>query len=153
MSYLAYMTIMGEKQGLISGGCNTRDSMGDDYQVSHMNEISLQSCSHSIMKASSGSGTDHNPIEISKAVDKSSPMLAQALRDHEIVDCTIDFYRISEKGGHEKYYAIVLKGATICSIGLFMSQGGGIEESVSFNFNSITWKHYLCGTEGYDSWG
>ncbi|MBF4449048.1 type VI secretion system tube protein Hcp, partial [Vibrio anguillarum] len=29
MAHTAYLTIVGEKQGLISSGCNTKDSMGN----------------------------------------------------------------------------------------------------------------------------
>ncbi|CAM3604357.1 Major exported protein [Vibrio aerogenes CECT 7868] len=32
MAHVAYLTLSGEKQGLISSGCNTKDSMGNRYQ-------------------------------------------------------------------------------------------------------------------------
>ncbi|SIO95484.1 hypothetical protein [Vibrio spartinae] len=39
MAHIAYMTIKGEKQGIISSGCNTKDSMGNKYQETHTDEI------------------------------------------------------------------------------------------------------------------
>lgn len=47
MANLIYMTLTGEKQGLISQGCGTYDSMGNKYQVAHRDQIFLLALSHS----------------------------------------------------------------------------------------------------------
>ncbi|MBU9843855.1 type VI secretion system tube protein TssD [Rahnella ecdela] len=51
MANLIYMTLTGEKQGLISQGCGTYDSMGNKYQVSHQDQIFLLALTYSTHRA------------------------------------------------------------------------------------------------------
>lgn len=39
MSSIIYMNIKGKKQGLISAGCGTFDSIGNRYQVGHEDDV------------------------------------------------------------------------------------------------------------------
>ncbi|MEI8633286.1 type VI secretion system tube protein TssD [Vibrio sp. PP-XX7] len=78
MAHVAYITINGEKQGMISSGCNTKDSMGNKFQDSHADEITVLSCQHNMAKSPQQHGKSHAPIMITKNVDKSSPLLSTA---------------------------------------------------------------------------
>lgn len=39
MSNLIYLSVTGEKQGLISSGYSSSDSIGNKYQSAHENEV------------------------------------------------------------------------------------------------------------------
>ncbi|MGJ0576946.1 type VI secretion system tube protein TssD [Xenorhabdus bovienii] len=43
MSYMIYLTLNGKKQGLISAGCSTLDSIGNRYQKGHEDQIQVLS--------------------------------------------------------------------------------------------------------------
>ncbi|WP_240634908.1 type VI secretion system tube protein TssD [Brenneria salicis] len=72
-------------------------------------------------------------------MDKSSPLLAMALSNHEVLQCEFAFYRISETGGMEKYFVIKLRDARIVELKLSaphsMTQNEmPPQESVSFKY-------------------
>ncbi len=50
MANTIYLTITGRKQGLISSGCSTYDSIGNKYQTDHENEIYVYSFDHNISR-------------------------------------------------------------------------------------------------------
>ncbi len=50
MANTIYLTITGKKQGLISSGCSTYDSIGNKYQTGHENEIYVYSFDHDISR-------------------------------------------------------------------------------------------------------
>lgn len=91
MANHGYMTITGKAQGLISTGCSTQDSIGNKCQAAHTDEIMVLSYSHNMANIGNINKPTHNPIIITKNVDKSSPLLAQALSSREEINCTISF--------------------------------------------------------------
>ncbi len=50
MSYMIYLTLNGKKQGLISAGCSTLDSIGNRYQKGHEDQIQVLSLDHSMTR-------------------------------------------------------------------------------------------------------
>ncbi|SPZ17709.1 Secreted protein hcp [Providencia rettgeri] len=50
MSYLIYLSLQGDKQGLISTGCSSKDSIGNRYQLGHENEIQVIGLNHSMTR-------------------------------------------------------------------------------------------------------
>lgn len=98
MANHGYMTINGKAQGLISAGCSTQGSIGNKYQAEHTDEIMVLSYSHNMTNIGNINSATHSPIIITKVVDKSSPLLAQALSNREEINCTISFYRVSSFG-------------------------------------------------------
>ncbi|MCE1704696.1 type VI secretion system tube protein Hcp, partial [Enterobacter hormaechei] len=90
MADMIYMTIKGKKQGLISAGCSSVDSIGNKYQANHFDQILVYSLSHAITRTQN---VDHQPIIIQKPIDKSSPLLGVAISENESLECSIDFYR------------------------------------------------------------
>jgi type VI secretion system Hcp family effector len=152
-----YMTITGMKQGLISASCSTQASIGNKCQAGHANEIMVLSLSHNMANVGNIDKPTHNPIMITKNVDKSSPLLAQALSTREEIDCTISFYRISPAGYQEKFYTIDISGGIIAELTLDMphvilESDVQPQEHVAIRYRDITWTHHLAGTSGYSSW-
>ncbi len=47
MSNIIYLKLTGERQGLISRGCGTEDSIGNKFQLNHQDEIFITQYSES----------------------------------------------------------------------------------------------------------
>jgi len=154
MANIIYLTLTGEKQGLISSGCSGVDSIGNKYQSGHEDEIFvLELLNHM-------SRSEHislHPIEICKPVDKSTPLLAQAINDNEKLECAFALYRTAQSGGNELYFKMKLTDATISEIKLMCPSSVSHnetqpQESVSFKYASITWEHVIARTSAYSIW-
>lgn len=51
MANIIYLKMTGEKQGLISSGCSTLESIGNKYQSSHEDEIFVYELTNQITRA------------------------------------------------------------------------------------------------------
>lgn len=158
MANHGYMTIAGKAQGLISEGCSSQISIGNKCQAAHVDEIMVLSYSHNMANIGSINKTTHNPIIITKNIDKSSPLLAQALSDREEINCSISFYRTSSLGRLEKFYTIEITGGIIADLTLDMPHAvlqNDVEpqEHLAIRYRDISWTHHLAATSGYSSWG
>lgn len=161
MANHGYMSITGKKQGLISSGCSSQDSIGNKCQIGHFDEIMVLAYSHDMVAGSDGTVTggrgQHRPVVITKNIDKSSPLISGALHDGEEVECVIDFYRTSPIGSQEKYFVVRLSGARIAYINfqvphvINMSEGQP-QEVVVIRYRDITWTHVGAGTSAHSSW-
>lgn len=145
------MTLTGNKQGLISKGCSSYDSIGNKYQKDHEGEILVFAVRHSISRAQN---SHHHPLEIIKPIDKSSPLLGVAISNNELLDCNIDFFRTSQNGAQEKYYSISLQKATIKNItydypNSVSHNDRQPEEIILLDYRDITWRHLMASTSGY----
>lgn len=114
MSNIVYLKLIGEQQGDISDGCGTIDSVGNRWQQNHVNEIFVFSLVAGV--ASTGKGTNLKNLTFSKQIDKSSPLLMNAINNNENLFLEFWFYHINRYGQWEKYYYIQLRGASISSI-------------------------------------
>jgi len=85
MANHSYMTINGKKMGLISAGCSTQDSIGNKCQIGHTDQILVLALNHAMSTVSNVSHAVHNPLVIHKHLDKSSPLLAQAMAGMEAI--------------------------------------------------------------------
>ena len=158
MANHGYMTITGKAQGLISAGCSTQDSIGNKCQAAHTDEIMVLSYSHNMVNIGNINKPTHSPIIITKSVDKSSPLLAQALSTREEMNCTISFYRVSSFGMQEKFYSVSINGGIIADLTLEMPHAilqndAEPQEHVAIRYREITWTHHAAGTSGYTTWG
>ncbi|MDC9603619.1 Hcp family type VI secretion system effector [Xenorhabdus griffiniae] len=154
MANLIYATIKGKKQGLISAGCSTFDSIGNKYQTGHENEILIISFEHEITRMSN---VNHRPVSFIKPIDKSSPLLGVAISENEELEIEFFFYRTSMNGGNELYYSVKLIKAFIERMNVnyphsINHDNHQPEEMVSINYASITWQHHTAGTSGYTFW-
>lgn len=157
MANQGYMTITGTTQGLISAGCSGQDSIGNKCQPAHLDEIMVLSFAHNMGNLQNSKHASHGPILITKNIDKSSPLLAQALANREPVDCTIDFYRTSSVGAQEKFYTVKIKGGLIADLSVdvphvVLQNDAQAQEHLAIRYQDITWTHHLAGTSGYAIW-
>ncbi|MCF3191416.1 Hcp family type VI secretion system effector [Pseudomonas bubulae] len=158
MASHGYMTITGKAQGLISAGCSTQDSIGNKCQAGHADEIMVLSYTHNMANIGNISKPTHAPILITKNIDKSSPLLTQALSSREEINCTIGFYRVSSYGVQEKYYSVKVSGGVIAELTLEMPHAilqsdAEPQEHIAIRYRDITWTHHAAGTSGHASWG
>lgn len=157
MAHIGYMTITGKTQGLISSGCNSKDSVGEKAQSSHLNEITVLACHHDMSKFHADMPKENGAITITKPIDKSSPLLGSAFSKQEHLDIEIKFYRTNASGSNEHFYSIELVQAVVSGLSFSQphanfSNDEDLNEQVSFRYKDIIWKHLISGTEGYDIW-
>ncbi|PWB32241.1 type VI secretion system tube protein Hcp [Pseudomonas sp. SDI] len=158
MANHSYMTITGKTMGLISAGCSSQDSIGNKCQDDHFDEIMVLSYAHSMENIGNIKHATHTPIAITKYIDKSSPLLAEALTRREEIKCEINFYRTSPQGAHEKYYTIkISEGQVACltteSPHSVLQVDAEPQEVITLRYGTITWTHHIAKTSGYSFWG
>ncbi|MDY6943375.1 MAG: Hcp family type VI secretion system effector [Pseudomonadota bacterium] len=162
----AYLYIEGERQGPITSGAFTEDSVGNIYQEGHEDEILVQAFSHQVViprDPQSGQPTGqrvHQPLVITKVFDKSSPLLYNALTSGEtLTQCEIRWFRTSSAGTQEHYFTTRLVDAIVVDIRAHMpnvqdpdKQQYTHMEDVAFSYRMIEWTHEIAGTSGSDDW-
>mgnify|MGYP000297521561 CR=1 FL=1 len=158
MAFLSYMSLTGNRQGLISAGCSSEPSIGNRYQASHCDEIMVLSFEHLLSNHDNSRNASHSPVKLTKLLDKSTPLLAQALHAREIVKCLFNFYRVNPVGHHEKYFSIKLTGGLIVQHEIdiphsVLMTDQDAQEYVSIRYRDILWRHHAAGTSGYAAWG
>lgn len=103
----------------------------------------------------------HEPIEIMKRIDKSSPLLAKALCRNEKLQCTFRFYRPSPAGDGttEQFFTIELTDGRIDSIERISPSASDPASSKSpplevirVVYATIRWVYESTGAEYVDSW-
>ncbi|MEB0207408.1 Hcp family type VI secretion system effector [Pseudomonas sp. CCC3.1] len=166
MATPAYMSVTGEKQGLITKGAFTAESVGNSYQEGHEDQFMVQGFSHEMIiprDPQSGQPTGqriHKPLCITKVFDKSSPLLLAALTSGErMSEVVIQWFRTSSTGTQEHYYTTKLEDAIIVDIKDYMHNCQDPANShfthlqdVQFTYRKITWTHEVGGTSGSDDW-
>lgn len=92
----------------------------------------------------------HNPIVITKRIDKSSPVLFQALNQNESIDAIFEFERIGagiDGGVVEVYYTVEITGGRITGIRKNAGLSGGDTETISIAYNEIIETNQSNGAE------
>ncbi|QMR75206.1 type VI secretion system tube protein TssD [Enterobacter sp. RHBSTW-00175] len=145
MSNLIYLTLEGDIQGQISAGCGSQGSVGNRYQQGHEDEIFV----FSLMQATDGANgrVNHRGLQFCKLLDKSSPLLSNAINNNERLNMTFDIYRTNQYGRLEKYYLIEIRGATINAIYLNSRMNDLDYEYISVDYDYILSRHLIAGTE------
>ncbi len=151
MANLIYLTLEGKQQGLISRGCGTLDSIGNRYQSGKEDAIFVTELSYTLSREQNLS---HQPIQFTKLIDKSSPLLLVAISNNEIINLQFDYFRTAQNGGIEKYYSIKLNEASIINFTTqcpnnILRNDIDPEEHVTVRYRDITVSHIMAGTSGY----
>lgn len=154
MANVIYMTINGEKQGMLSQGCGTADSIGNKYQFGHKDQILIYELTNVITREQNAV---HHPLEIRKPIDKSTPLLGVAISNNEKVECEFFMYRTSIAGGMELFFKVKLTGATLSQMRFFYPNSlthndVQPQESIAIRYETITWEHISSGTSGWSLW-
>lgn len=154
MANSIYVSVNGEKQGLISAGCSSFDSIGNKFQTGHEDEILALAFEHTILREQH---VNHGPVSFVKPIDKSSPLWGIAITANERLDIKFVFYRTSSSGAQELYYSVRLSKATVSRINVIYPHAidhasNQPEEMITLTYQSITWEHHVAGTSGYSIW-
>ena len=154
MATHSYLSITGNTMGLISAGCSTQDSIGNKCQAGHTDQILVLSVDHQMTSISNTAHATHNPLIITKPIDKASPLLAEALTTREVLTCELDLYRTTSAGGMEKYYSIRIDGARIVALNLDVPHAVLLNdvdatEQIALRYDGIVWTHHGASTGGY----
>ncbi len=161
-----YMSIEGSTQGNITEGATTPESVGNIYQNGHEDEAIVKAFTHNInipRNTTTGQPTGqrtHNPLVVTKLIDKSSPLLYNALTKGETLKkVELKWYRTSYAGKPEHYYSMILEDAVITNMDASMesqenTSAGQVmpQEVVSFSYRKISWRHETASTSGEDDW-
>lgn len=162
MALNAYMTIKGQKQGTINGSVT---------QKGRENCILIHSFSHEIdspRDAASGLPTGkrmHKPFYFMKEVDKSSPLLWNALTTNEtLTTCQIQFWSAggAAAGGavtESQIYTVTLTNASIASMEQSMPSNVdpslaklSLQEEITLVYQKIQWTWIDGGVTASDDW-
>lgn len=151
MSSQIYLILKGNKQGLISSGCSSYDSIGNKYQANHENEIFIFSTNYNISR---NQNLSNGPFIVTKPDDKSTPLLLVCISNNEILDCEFSYYRIDFHGVHSLYKKIKLTKASLISISNNHPSSLNHNdmqpyETISLRYESITCQHVVANTSGY----
>ena len=146
MALNAYLLLKGQKQGDIKGSVTQKGREGT---------ILVIAASHEIMAPvgnAPGSGAAvgkiiHKPFVITKEVDKSSPLLYQAMVTNEnITEWQLNFYAAGATGVEKNNYRVELINALITDIRFVMPDNKITElaklnpyEEIEFVYQKITW--------------
>ena len=157
MALNAYLTLKGQKQGEIKGSVT---------QKGRENKIMVIAVSHDIMSPrdhASGLPTGkrmHKPFVITKELDKSSPLLYNALVNNEnIPEWELHFWQPSATGAEKQHYSIKLTNANIASINFRMANNKHPDlmrfseyEEIAFTYQKIEWNWVDGGIMAMDDW-
>jgi len=157
MALNAYLKLKGQKQGDIKGSVTQKGREG---------KIMVIASNHSIVSprdAASGLPTGkrmHKPFVITKEVDKSTPLLYNALVNNEnITEWELQFWQPSATGVEVQYYTVKLTNANIASIEFHMPNNKDPQlmkfaeyEEVAFTYQKIEWIWVNGGITAMDSW-
>ena len=103
----------------------------------------------------------YEPLRVVKRIDKSSPLLAKALCQNEVIEATFRFYRPAPSGDGttEHYFTIEIQEGRIGSITRISpdvidpaSANAPPTEEVTFVFGYIRWCYEPDGIEHIDHW-
>jgi type VI secretion system secreted protein Hcp len=145
MEFSGYMTINGQNQGNIEGSSQRRErqQMINLFDFDHA--VSLPFQSH--RNLANGSVV-HQPVVVTKEIDKSTPKLYQALVEKEtLLQVVLEWYRFDGKGEENVYFKIQLENAHIAKIAPWTPGLSGQEhnehlrfmERISFFYETIAW--------------
>ncbi|HEY2402845.1 MAG TPA: type VI secretion system tube protein TssD [Steroidobacteraceae bacterium] len=157
MASSGYLTIVGQKQGAINGGVT---------QKAHENSILVHAFDVQITSprdATSGLATgkrQHQPIVILKEIDKSSPLLWNALVNNEnLTTWVLKFFDVNPAGLSQQIYSITLTNANIASMDESMLDNEiaanatlPMREQITFTYQKITWTWVDGGITASDDW-
>lgn len=147
----SYLNMTGARQGKIVGSVTTRGREGS---------IEVLGFSHAIVSPrdpASGLPTgkrQHKPITIRKRIDKSTPLLFNALvKNENITEWKLDFWRPTAQGAEQLYYTISLVNANIASVTVETDPATGeAYELISFTYQKIIWTWTDGGITAEDDW-
>ena len=148
---------------------NRAEIQGESTQTSNGRENSIECVYYeqavkTAREAGSGMATgrrQYEPLLIRKRIDKSSPLIAKALVENQVIEADFKFFRPNPTGDGttEQFYTVKIKRGRIASqkqivpdtIVPATSTEPPLEE-VTFVFHSISWTYENGGVSHEDTW-
>jgi type VI secretion system secreted protein Hcp len=157
MALNAYLKLKGAKQGDIKGSV-TQKGRADKIMV-----IAVQHEVSSPRDPASGLPTGkrmHHPFVITKELDKSTPLLFNALCNNEgITEWELQHWQPSPTGVEKQHYTVKLTNASIAWIRSIMPNNKHPElmkfaeyEEIGFTYQKIEWTWMDGGITAEDDW-
>ena len=153
----AHLTLEGTNQGQIEGSCEMEGREGTILVEALNHEVSIP---RDVQTGLATGKRVHHPLTVLKPIDKSTPLLYQALTSGEhLTNVEIKFYRIDEQGTEEHFFTTQLVDAIIVSIKPAL--GNCYDETtkklppleeVSFTYRKAIWRWEPDGKESEDDW-
>jgi len=148
---------------------NGTDIQGESTQVSLGRENSIECVYYeqevkTAREAGSGMATgrrQYEPLKIRKRIDKSTPLLAKALCENQVIEGTFKFFRPNPTGDGttEQFFTVVIKAGRIASQKAWVpetmtnaNQALPPQEELTFVFGSINWTYTNGGVQHEDTW-
>lgn len=157
MALNAYLRLKGTTQGDIKGSVTQRGREDTIMVIAYSHEV--------VSPRDSASGLptgkrQHKPLVITKEIDKSTPLLFNALVTNEqITDWKLEFWQPSASGKEQQHYKIELVNASIAGIRSEMLNNKYPEnmqhkerEHVEFCYQKIIWTWVDGGITAEDDW-
>ncbi len=151
------LIITGEEQGLIEGSCELDEREGTILVQAFDHVVEIPTDSRGV-----ASGTRvHRAMSITKEIDKSTPMLYQALCTNEMLtEVILNWYRLDGTGEYELYYSVTMANAFITKIRPWVpnvldrsNETLKHMEDISITYEKIIWTWEPDGIEYEDAWG
>lgn len=162
-----FVTIEDAEGNNLTEGASSKESIASYYKEEHVDKIFAQAFEQkSVLPIDPRNGQvtgvrRHEYFEITKLIDKSSPILAQLLSQPTDLNIHIEFYRSPDEtsGGEPvRYYQIKVAEAKLISVEMVSPNAMDpandhymAMEKLQFSFNALALKHDICGTECVDS--
>lgn len=150
MSLNSYLLVEGERQGRIRGSSPNAE---------RQDGIDVYGFSHEVVSprdAATGLPTgkrQHRPISITKRIDKSSPLLMQALVTNESLTVVLRTFVTADDGSDQAAFEIELTNASISSIRTEQLNNKypdnldhEVREHVSFTYQRMMWPTFRYAT-------
>ncbi len=161
----AYLTIEGETQGAISQGAGTFDSIVNEWQQGHEDEIMVQAVDHAVIiprdpQSGNPTGTRvHQPFKFTCTLNKAVPLMYNALVTGELMTkVELKWYR-TQGAEQVHFFTTALEDALIVDINTNMPHAKDPTTQdytqlidVKMTYRKITWEHAVAGTSGADDW-
>jgi len=162
-----FVTIEDAEGNNLTEGASSKESIGSYYKEEHMDKIFAQGLEQkSVLPIDRRNGQvtgvrRHEYLEVTKLIDKSSPILAQLMSQPTDLNIHVEYFRSPDEtsaGEPVRYYQIKMAEAKLISIETVSPNAMDPAndhymalEKLQFSFNAIAWKHDVCGTECVDS--
>jgi len=154
-----FLTLKGQKSGNIQGGVTQKGREGS-IQVQYLQQKKV-----SPRDLASGLPTgkvQHEPLVFRKQLDKSTPVLQNAMSNNEsLTEVHFKFYKATLQGAETNHFTIDLINASIASYDLYhpdtMDIGGGGKapdslEELTLTYQKIIWTWNDGGISAEDDW-
>ncbi|MDC2890177.1 type VI secretion system tube protein TssD [Psychrosphaera sp. 1_MG-2023] len=156
MAMIGFLTLRGDIQGVIEGSSRYEGNETEIEVLKFDHQIEIPRSANN--QVSSGQIV-HRGIQINKLVDKSTPKLAQALDNREVLsEVVLSWYVHTTVGDRELMYRIKLENALLTKIEtwsphLYDTQHDGyrLMENLTISYEKIIWSYGSDGDVEYET--